>query len=1122
MAENRSGLASSASLVRNVAPTIVIGLGGTGKEVLLRLRRRFYERYGLFGFPTIGYLWIDTDTRNRNIDDQPLDHIMEQVMFREEERVSAEVPGEAFMGYFDDKRVSPHIFRWLDPKLAALGQVLNGAGQVRPLGRLAFFHTYSDIRSKLDKLSAKVRAQNAVEQMRDQHKIVVDASLLDVMIVFSVAGGTGSGMFLDTAFMCRDALYKPNITGYLMLPSVFSDAIKGSEKIFANAYAALKELEYYSYRKDFAAQGRKDSSKDDYLEEHSRHDFVVDWENKERNAGIKPRPINPPPFDTCYLIDNVTHGGGAIGPKYKSYLCDMIAENIFLNFSSEEFSRTKDSVRANLEQYLGNPLFYRYDEHGSEGGYTEIYAQRFSSLGFSKLYVPVDRIRRACGYQLGLDLIGRWLERKELTDTEIEQQIQDRELADLHLRAGGASDDFMSELRAVGEGTFDEQVTEAVNRWREELLQHVNTEKQPNLYGLIPKLLKDFVKRNLDRSDVRKEMWGSYIKTLDMNRDRLIRHLCGEFDISGKRKSDAPGYILSQVKTWLTSDHVRIYLAIEYLKMLGKILDRHVEEYYIKIKETADRKATASLEDIKIKLEMVRDEESGWLVWRKSLRVLVEQLCDRIREHLMARITSLVAAAAIDVIKNSVKPYIGREEIRQDARGQEVSERYGLILDLWTLRDELTSLHGQLKDRFDAFEKVEEHLIYENLYEKGMFRDYYQIQRPEGAYPVRLKLEELESLAFQRLQISNPYDVRPLIKEKGRERVLGELEDFCYKQFHELEVKADALEIFTRTYQDENERQRRIDRLVQNGSVRLQKSKQATTYTQLERNRADSALISVSAANRMKFREMYDEIESQVKAAGYKNISYPTSARADSVFIYTEYAGIPLAYIRNLDRYYEDAYLPHVRQGSHLHIDYRDEKFADILIKNTEEIGRTLRANRALLVGTILRAVNFNSDGNGDVTFSFTSYRDGMAATQPLGMQPVAVETLKRNTQMLEAVEGEINKRRAKLSPEARLKFYTLLAYHIMDQDNPDGFPAGPFARSYQMTAEGMTRHYSPECKAIEETQSQEYRQLVQVLGSEDSVRDGYRRLYQTKDNFSQAILINNRYMRVLKAGSDS
>jgi len=46
-----------------------------------------------------------------------------------------------------------------------------------------------------------------------------------------------------------------------------------------------------------------------------------------------------------------------------------------------------------------------------------------------------------------------------------------------------------------------------------------------------------------------------------------------------------------------------------------------------KPRNSTDRKAAATLEDIKLKLEMVRDEESGALVQRKSLRVLVELLC---------------------------------------------------------------------------------------------------------------------------------------------------------------------------------------------------------------------------------------------------------------------------------------------------------------------------------------------------------------------------------------------------------------------------------------------------------------------------------------------------------------
>jgi len=47
---------------QELMPTIIIGLGGTGKEVLLRIRRQFVEKYGSINeFPIISYLYIDTD-----------------------------------------------------------------------------------------------------------------------------------------------------------------------------------------------------------------------------------------------------------------------------------------------------------------------------------------------------------------------------------------------------------------------------------------------------------------------------------------------------------------------------------------------------------------------------------------------------------------------------------------------------------------------------------------------------------------------------------------------------------------------------------------------------------------------------------------------------------------------------------------------------------------------------------------------------------------------------------------------------------------------------------------------------------------------------------------------------
>lgn len=1121
MVEEQRNIADdgTAANVRKVAPTILIGLGGTGKEVLLRLRRRFYERYNFFGFPTMAYLWVDTDTRNVNIDGQVLDHIMDAVKFRQEESVSAEIPGDAFMEYFRNQTRNPHIFSWLDQKLSAQGQVLNGAGQVRPLGRLAFFHSFDEVSSKLNKALAKVQDKSAKEEMLNRYGIDVDATALDVIFIFSVAGGTGSGMFLDMAFLCRQVLPKPNITGYLMLPSVFADSIKDSEKIFANGYAALKELEYYSWRKDIDPDGRQ--SRAGNTSGASRHDYAADWKNAGFETDHKPAPITAPAFSTCYLIDNMTQGGGVIRPKDKQYLCDMIAENIFLNFSAETFARMKDSVRSNLETPLTQPLHYRYDGFGSQGGYTELLSQRFSTMGFSKLFVPVDRIRRACGYQLALDLIGRWLKPNDLSEIELQKQLEARELEKLGLR-GGANDDFLGPLRRAGQTTFDDEIRAEVARWRESLLQQANTEKKPALYTTIPKLLKDFVKRNFERSDVqRPETWGTYMISLEQNRERLVRDLCGEFDPAGKRRAGADGRILGRVKEWLKDDRVRLDQSVELLKVSGKLLDRHVEELYTKAKQAADRKASASLDDIKIKLEMVRDEESSFLVQRKSLRVLVEHLCDRIREHLIARMNGFILAAAIEAIQKSVKPYIGTEVIRKDEQGKEVIDRAGLILELWKLREELQHINTDLHGRFDAFEQVEEHLIYENLYRRGMFRDYYTYKPTKDSleYPVAQKLDELESLFFEQVGKVNPYDLRELIKDPGREWVLEQMEDFGYRRFQQLEVNANVLDLFKQTYKNLDERRQRLQRFVNNGSVWLPMSTKASN--QLKANRADSALISQAPGMQKDYKDIYDTISGLVQSADFKQLQYPMTNRADAIFLYTEYAGIPLAYTRNLDRYYEEAYLPLLRRGLPLHTDANDAKFTDILVKSSEEIERTLRANRALLVGTILRTVAA-TPVNGDVSFSFRSFRDGVPNVRPLGGKAIAIETLKRDDSLLHTIEAENVRRRTQLKPEARQRFYTLLAYHILtpDEENKQGFEAGPYAPTYRITG-GMGEYLTPEYKVLEEVRNQEYRQIMTELGNDDAkVQEMFQRLYNMKDDFSQEVIIDNRRMRILKDGN--
>ena len=201
-----------------------------------------------------------------------------------------------------------------------------------------------------------------------------------------------------------------------------------------------------------------------------------------------------------------------------------------------------------------------------------------------------------------------------------------------------------------------------------------------------------------------------------------------------------------------------------------------------------------------------------------------------------------------------------------------------------------------------------------------------------------------------------------------------------------------------------------------------------------------------------------------------------------------------------------------------MHIDRREEKFTDILIKDLNEVTQTLRANRALLVGAILRALTVNSDDVGPATFAFITSRAGIPDKQPLGKEYVAIETLKRNNALLMSIEAEIVKRRNSLSPIARQKFYTVLAM----RENNDGLPPGPFAPISIETAQGTIQTYSPEWRALDEIISQEFQALIQSLGNEKNVEERFKDHYQKLDSFTQEIRVNGRRLRLLKDGFDN
>ena len=148
---------SSRDLHRTLSPTLLIGLGGTGTEALLRVRRLFFERYGHTGFPIIGYLALDTEKGAfSKVEWETSELVLRNIRFRQQadipESIDCSITQQEFEQYFrGGKPQHPHIFRWMLPEMDQYGSsaIVDGAGQNRSFGRLAFFHHFHQIRDAL-------------------------------------------------------------------------------------------------------------------------------------------------------------------------------------------------------------------------------------------------------------------------------------------------------------------------------------------------------------------------------------------------------------------------------------------------------------------------------------------------------------------------------------------------------------------------------------------------------------------------------------------------------------------------------------------------------------------------------------------------------------------------------------------------------------------------------------------------------------------------------------------------------------------------------------------------------------------------------------------------------------
>ncbi|MFH1463073.1 MAG: tubulin-like doman-containing protein [Pseudomonadota bacterium] len=288
--------------------TLFIGLGGSGAKILTRLKRDFIEHYGRV--PACKrFLALDTDPDLPKLDSLTDAKVVQ--LDPTSEFLYLQVPSP--LRSIDAIQAR----EWLIEPLPTQA-ITAGTGAVRQVGRLALMAHANDFGHAIRKAFTDLQHIGLPRAMDAQGFCLAEVQQgepdIEVYVCGSIAGGTGSGSFLDMGIFCRHALpERALIYAVLMGPWVYQD-VGATFRTPANAYSALMELD--TLMTISVAKERSLVEGHDYMVAYDRDPFAVDR----------------PPFNVVHLVDGINQEGRTITDPNE--LIKFIAEGLFLSTSA--------------------------------------------------------------------------------------------------------------------------------------------------------------------------------------------------------------------------------------------------------------------------------------------------------------------------------------------------------------------------------------------------------------------------------------------------------------------------------------------------------------------------------------------------------------------------------------------------------------------------------------------------------------------------------------------------------------------------------------------------------------------------------------------------------------------
>ena len=304
--------------------TMVVGLGGTGKKVLVQLKRRLMEN----GYadtnrqPDLSLICLDFDPAE------------ECVSLRRDGRGEVRLnPDE--MCWLDAGRIQNRLHNltqpqnrafyrdWypdMDGEIIRMGSFRAGASQWRPLGRMGYFEHSERIQVVLR------RALNRLLEIRLDENPADNPDGVAVYLACSLAGGTGGGTFMDVAYYMRSLPVSGKQIGLFLLPGIYAE-YDVANRLNANTYASLKELSVFANQNEM---------------------FAATYPN---GRSIRVEKQKESPFDQVFLFDNLLLPDQLTGNSAR--MTEIMAEGIYFDLVAGRVGDMYRSATTNMGAFTG-------------------------------------------------------------------------------------------------------------------------------------------------------------------------------------------------------------------------------------------------------------------------------------------------------------------------------------------------------------------------------------------------------------------------------------------------------------------------------------------------------------------------------------------------------------------------------------------------------------------------------------------------------------------------------------------------------------------------------------------------------------------------------------------------